>query len=80
MRTVALGLGYDGVPIVTDLDLEIAVGRITVIVGANASGKSTLLRGLARLLAPQSGVVLLDGIDITKIPGKRVATALGLLP
>ncbi|TFB85353.1 ABC transporter ATP-binding protein [Cryobacterium algoricola] len=80
LRAVGLGLGYDGVPIVTDLDLEIAVGRLTVIVGANASGKSTLLRGLARLLTPQSGVVLLDGTDIAKIPGKRIATVLGLLP
>ena len=80
LRAVGLGLGYDGVPIVTDLDLLVAVGRITVIVGANASGKSTLLRGLARLLTPQSGVVLLDGTDIAKVPGKRVATVLGLLP
>ncbi|MEV8314136.1 ATP-binding cassette domain-containing protein [Streptomyces sp. NPDC059900] len=36
-------------------------GRITAIVGANACGKSTLLRALARLLAPRGGAVRLDG-------------------
>ena len=39
-------------------------GRVTAIVGANACGKSTLLRALARLLKPQSGAVLLDGQQI----------------
>jgi len=75
-----LSLGYDGVRIVDDLDLAIEPGAITVIVGANASGKSTLLRGLARLLPPQAGTVTLDGRDIAGLPGKRVATIVGLLP
>ena len=51
-----------------------------MIVGANACGKSTLLRGLARLLKPQSGAVLLDGEVIHRQPTKRVARILGLLP
>ena len=45
------------------LDLEIPDGRITAIVGPNASGKSTLLRGLARLMRPEAGRVTLDGRD-----------------
>jgi iron complex transport system ATP-binding protein len=55
-------------------------GRITTIVGANACGKSTLLRGLARLLAPAAGRVLLDGQPISALPSKQVARTLGLLP
>ena len=61
LRADGVSLGYDGQTIVDRLDLTIPDGRITVIVGANASGKSTLLRGLARLLAPSGGHVLLDG-------------------
>ena len=48
-----------------DLDLLVPTGRITTIVGANACGKSTLLRGLARLLRPRGGAVILDGTSCT---------------
>jgi len=75
-----LSLGYDGARIVDGLDLAIEPGAVTVIVGANASGKSTLLRGLARLLPPQAGTVTLDGRDIASLPSKQVATIVGLLP
>jgi iron complex transport system ATP-binding protein len=75
-----LDLAYDQRMIVEGLDVEIPDGRITVIVGANACGKSTLLRGLARLLRPRGGVVLLDGQDVQRLPTKVVATRMGLLP
>ncbi len=75
-----LSLGYAERPVVHDLDLLIPDGRVTVIVGANACGKSTLLRGLARLLRPQSGAVLLDGEAIHRQPTRQVARVLGLLP
>ncbi len=51
-----------------------------MIVGANACGKSTLLRGLARLLKPAAGTVTLDGKDIHRRPAREVARTLGLLP
>lgn len=75
-----LSLGYDNRLVVDDLTVTIPTGKITVIVGANACGKSTLLRGLARLLSPRSGVVLLDGADIARRATKDVARVLGLLP
>lgn len=75
-----LSLGYDDRRVVDGLDLSVPEGRITVIVGANASGKSTLLRGLARLLKPSSGAVCLDGRDLHRLPTKDVARRIGLLP
>ncbi len=75
-----LRLAYDQRVIVDDLSVEIPAGQVTVIVGANACGKSTLLRGLARLLGPKAGVVLLDGEDVRSLPTKVVATRMGLLP
>ena len=56
-----LTLAYDEVEVATDLSISIPTGRVTCIVGANACGKSTLLRALARLLKPRAGTVLLDG-------------------
>ena len=64
----SVSLGYHDRMIVDRLSLSIPTGRVTAIVGANACGKSTLLRGLARLLAPTNGSVLLDGQDIARAP------------
>lgn len=73
-------LGYDGQVVVDDLSFDVPDGQITVIIGPNACGKSTLLRALARLLRPSRGGVLLDGEDIHRLPTKDVARQLGLLP
>ncbi|MFJ2172843.1 ABC transporter ATP-binding protein [Streptomyces sp. NPDC087851] len=73
-------LGYDGREVVAGLSVDIPPGRITMIVGPNACGKSTLLRSMARLLAPTAGRVLLDGKDIQAMPTKEVASVLGILP
>lgn len=75
-----LRVAYGAAPVVDGVDLTLPDGRITVIVGANACGKSTLLRGIARIMRPVSGVVTLDGEDIRRLPTRRVATMLGLLP
>ncbi|MDN5746748.1 MAG: ABC transporter ATP-binding protein, partial [Nocardioidaceae bacterium] len=73
-------LGYDHHTVIDGLDIEIPDGQITVLVGANACGKSTLLRGLARLLRPRGGSILLDGEEIHRRPTKEVARILGFLP
>ena len=73
-------LGYGERTIVEKLSIGIPPGRFTVIVGANACGKSTLLRGMARLLAPASGGVYLDGRAIHQMSTREVATLLGVLP
>jgi iron complex transport system ATP-binding protein len=75
-----LTLGYDREPIIDDLTTSIPPGRVTAIIGANASGKSTLLRGLARLLPPRAGEVELDGVPIRRMPTAEVARVVGLLP
>jgi iron complex transport system ATP-binding protein len=49
-------------------------------VGANACGKSTLLRSMSRLLSPRAGQVLLDGRAVHRMPAKELARTLGLLP
>lgn len=75
-----LTLGYDDRVVVDGLSVTIPDGQVTVIVGANACGKSTLLRGLARLLRPRSGTAVLDGTDIAALPTRVVAERLGILP
>lgn len=81
-KLIAEGLhaGYGPHTILTDLDLSVPPGAITAIVGANACGKSTLLRCLARLLRPSAGQVVLDGRSVSQIPTRELARNLGLLP
>ncbi|MDV8149925.1 ABC transporter ATP-binding protein [Arthrobacter sp. B10-11] len=80
LRATDLTLKYAQRTVVDGLDAEIPEGKVTMIVGANACGKSTLLRGLSRLLKPAAGTVMLDGKDIHTRSARDVARTLGLLP
>ncbi|CEA09732.1 putative siderophore transport system ATP-binding protein YusV [Arthrobacter saudimassiliensis] len=75
-----LTLGYGDRTVIDSLDLAVPAGRVTAIIGANACGKSTLLRAMSRLLAPRHGHVLLDGKAVHRLPAKQLARTLGLLP
>jgi iron complex transport system ATP-binding protein len=80
LRTDDVTLAYGERVVVHDLDLAVTPAEITAVVGANGSGKSTVLRALARLLRPRTGRVLLDGKDLHRLPTREVARTLGLLP
>ncbi|MFD5751186.1 ABC transporter ATP-binding protein [Streptomyces sp. NPDC127033] len=75
-----LTLAYEDRTVVHGLDLAVPDGRVTVIVGPNACGKSTTLRALGRLLRPKGGSVLLNGTELARIPTRRIARSIGLLP
>jgi len=77
----ALRVGYRADAAILDgVDVRIPPGELTVIIGPNACGKSTLLRTLARILRPAGGAVLLDGADVRSLPSKVLARRLGMLP
>ncbi|MFD3314309.1 ABC transporter ATP-binding protein [Streptomyces sp. NPDC058694] len=73
-------IGYDKRIISEHLSVAIPDESFTVVVGPNACGKSTLLRGLSRLLKPSAGQIVLDGADICSYRTKEVARRVGLLP
>ncbi|WP_414550796.1 ABC transporter ATP-binding protein [Anabaena sp. CCY 0017] len=72
--------GYTALPIIQDINLSLQTGEWLSLVGANGSGKSTILKLLSRILAPQQGTVLLDGKAIHSQPPNIVAQKLALLP
>lgn len=80
LTALNVSAGYGGTAILSDLDLTVPPGKITAIVGANACGKSTLLRTLSRLLTPKSGQVLLDGKSVHSMSPRKLAQIMGLLP
>lgn len=80
IRTEALTIGYEERIIVEQLNLQIPERKITALVGANGSGKSTILKTMARLLKPKEGIVYLDGKSIHEQKTKEVAKQLAVLP
>ena len=71
-HSITVGYGKDS-PILEGLSLDVLQGELTVIVGPNACGKSTLLRALARVLSVRCGVVELDGQVLNELNQKALA-------
>ncbi len=83
MKTISLeslDLSYGDRLVVKGLDLRFERPEIVSIIGANGSGKSTILKSIGRLLRPRKGVVTLNGKDIHTLPAKTVARAMSILP
>jgi iron complex transport system ATP-binding protein len=74
-----LSAGYSAEAVIRNLNLNLAAGSITAVIGANGSGKSSLLKALARKLAPQSGAVLMDGVSLSSLTRAEVSQRIGLL-
>ncbi|RFA18048.1 ABC transporter ATP-binding protein [Subtercola boreus] len=73
-------LSYEKSVIFDGLDLRIERGRVTTLVGANGSGKSTVLKAFGRLLTPGAGTVELDGHPVRSLSTREVARRLAILP
>ena len=81
LRLANFSAGYGRVPVVRDISLEIADGRIVGLLGANGAGKTTLMRAVSGLATAQGGRVVLSGEDITQVSSaERVARGLVQVP
>ena len=66
-----LRAGYDRVPVIFDVDLEVAPGEIVLLVGGNGAGKSTLLQSVMGTVAVLAGEIRYDGRSIARWPVAR---------
>lgn len=80
LQTSHLDIAYEDRLIVQDLNISIPEGKITALVGANGSGKSTILKTMARIMNPKNGSVLLNGKSIHKQSTREVAKQMAILP
>lgn len=72
MKITDLSMSYGKAKIIQDINLEIAEGELVALLGPSGSGKTTLLRLIAGLETPDSGNIMIDGLDATKWSvGKR---------
>ena len=60
-----------------DLSLKLEEGDFVTVIGGNGAGKSTMLNAIAGVWKPDSGQILIDGIDVTKMPEHKRAKFLG---
>jgi len=68
-----------GVPILRSISLSVAAGETIAIVGPTGSGKSTLLSLIARFYDPDSGAVLIDGVDLRAWPLESLRKSIGFV-
>lgn len=80
LEAQALAFGYRGHPVGREVSLTLAAGEVVCLLGPNGGGKTTLFKTLLGLLAPQGGVVLLDGVDLRALDRAEVARRIGYVP
>ena len=81
LKVQGLNQYYGGSHILRGLDFEAKLGEVTVILGRNGVGKTTLLKSLMGVVPIKAGAVTLDGTDITKdTPYDRVRQGVGYVP
>ena len=66
-----LSLAYGQTLVVPDLDLDIRKGELIALLGPSGCGKTTTMRAIAGLMAPQSGHILIDAEDVTRVPANK---------
>jgi lipopolysaccharide export system ATP-binding protein len=81
LAAVNLTRHYQTRRVVADVSIDVGAGEIVGLLGPNGAGKTTCFYMIVGLLAADSGQILLDGTDITRLPmHKRARLGLGYLP
>ncbi len=70
-----LRAGYDGVPVLHGVDLEVAAGEIVAVLGSNGAGKSTLNNNLSGVVRALGGAIRFAGADITGAASEDIVAA-----
>jgi subfamily B ATP-binding cassette protein MsbA len=67
-------------PVITELSLRVAPGKVTALVGPSGSGKTTLASLLYRFYEPQKGKILVNGHEINQIKRQSLREHIGIVP
>jgi len=81
LEVVSIAKSYDKRAVLTDISLSVGRGEVLGLLGPNGAGKTTCFYSVMGLVRPDSGRILLDGVDITRLPMyRRAILGLGYLP
>ena len=73
-------VGYKGVPVLKDVSFSLNAGEVLCILGPNGSGKTTLFKTIMKLKQPITGMISIDGRDISSWPFDKIAGYIGYIP
>ena len=77
--TKQLTVGYDGVPLIRDITIDVARGEIVTLIGPNGSGKSTILKSVTRQLRALGGDVFVAGEELRRMSRRALATRMAVV-
>jgi lipopolysaccharide export system ATP-binding protein len=81
LEVVSIAKSYDKRAVLTDISLTVGKGEVLGLLGPNGAGKTTCFYSIMGLVRPDSGRILMDGVDVTKLPMyRRAILGLGYLP
>jgi lipopolysaccharide export system ATP-binding protein len=81
LGVVSIAKSYDKRSVLRDVSLSVAKGEVVGLLGPNGAGKTTCFYSIMGLVKPDSGRIMLDGVDITRLPMyRRAVLGLGYLP
>ena len=81
LEVVSIAKSYDKRSVLSDISLSVGKGEVLGLLGPNGAGKTTCFYSIMGLVRPDAGRILLDGVDITKLPMyRRAILGLGYLP
>jgi len=81
LQVVSIAKSYDKRAVLSDVSLSVAKGEVLGLLGPNGAGKTTCFYSIMGLVRPDEGRIMLDGIDITKLPMyRRAILGIGYLP
>lgn len=69
-----LVVNYGVIQALKGISFDVEEGEVIALIGANGAGKTTTLQTISGMLTPTSGSVILEGQDITKVPGHKIVT------
>ncbi len=81
LEVISIAKSYDKRAVLTDISLSVSKGEVLGLLGPNGAGKTTCFYSIMGLVRPDSGRILMDGVDVTKLPMyRRAILGLGYLP
>jgi lipopolysaccharide export system ATP-binding protein len=81
LEVISIAKSYDKRAVLTDISLSVGKGEVLGLLGPNGAGKTTCFYSIMGLVKPDSGRILMDGVDVTRLPMyRRAILGLGYLP